>query len=103
MNGVDYLRNLHITPDLTPAEREQNKAKLKEMNQQGNRYRIKKRSDCAEGETGSLSTASKLSFKCLYTNAQSICNKFDEFKSCIFHHHSKIIAITESWCNEAVS
>ena len=44
MNGVDYLRNLYITPDLTPAEREQNKAlrsKLKEMNQQGNRYRIK--------------------------------------------------------------
>ena len=44
-----------------------------------------------------------MSFKCLYTNAQSICNKFDEFKSCIFHHHPKIIAITESWCNEAVS
>ena len=44
MNGVDYLRNLYITPDLAPAEREQNKAlrsKLKEMNQQGNRYRIK--------------------------------------------------------------
>ena len=44
MNGIEYLKKLYITPDLTPMEREQNKAlrsRLNEMNQQGNRYRIK--------------------------------------------------------------
>jgi len=43
-NGEEFLKKLYITPDLTPTEREQNKAlrsKLKEMNQQGNKYRIK--------------------------------------------------------------
>ena len=44
-----------------------------------------------------------MSFKCLYTNAQSICNKFDEFKSCILQYSPKIVAITESWCNETVN
>ena len=39
----------------------------------------------------------------MYTNAQSICNKFDEFKSCILQHSPKIVAITESWCNETVN
>ena len=44
MNGIEYLKKLYITPDLIPMEREQNKAlrsRLNEMNQQGNRYRIK--------------------------------------------------------------
>ena len=44
MNGIEYLKKLYITPDLTLMEREQNKAlrsRLNEMNQQGNRYRIK--------------------------------------------------------------
>ena len=35
--------------------------------------------------------------------AQSICNKFDEFKSCILQHSLKIVAITEIWCNETVN
>ena len=50
-----------------------------------------------------FSTANQLSLKCLYTNAQSICNKFDEFKSYILQHSPKIIAITESWCNESIN
>ena len=44
VTGAEYLKNLFITPDMTPREREQNKAlrsRLKEMNQSGNRYRIK--------------------------------------------------------------
>lgn len=43
-NGKEFLKKLYITPDLTPIEHEQNKAlhsKLKEMNQQGNKYQIK--------------------------------------------------------------
>ena len=38
----------------------------------------------------------------MYTNAQSICKKFDGFKSCILQHSPKIVAITKSWCNETV-
>ena len=44
MTGADYLKKLFITPDMTPMEREQNKAlcsKLQEMNQEGNQYCIK--------------------------------------------------------------
>ena len=44
INGEEFLKKLYITPDLTPTEREQNKVlrtKLKEMNQQGRKYRIK--------------------------------------------------------------
>jgi len=43
----------------TRVEREQNKAlrsRLKDMNQNGNKYRIKKWSNCAEGESDSFST-----------------------------------------------
>ena len=46
ITGADYLKKLFITPDMTPMEREQNKAlrsRLREMNQEGNRYRIKNR------------------------------------------------------------
>ena len=43
-----------------------------------------------------------MSLKCLYTNVQSIYNKFYEFKSCILQHEPKIIVITETWCNETV-
>ena len=44
VTGVEYLKNLFITPDMTPSKREQNKAlrsRLKGMNQSGNWYRIK--------------------------------------------------------------
>ena len=45
-SNPDDIRNVYITPDLTPNEQQQNKtlrSKLAEMNKEGNHYRIKNR------------------------------------------------------------
>jgi exonuclease III len=36
------------------------------------------------------------SFKCLYTNAQSLVNKLEEFENLVFEHHPMIVGITET-------
>jgi len=44
INEVEYLKKVFITPDMPHSEREQNKtlhSRLKEMNQDGNKYWIK--------------------------------------------------------------
>ena len=43
-----------------------------------------------------------VSFKCYYTNAQSILNKFDEFLDRVNQVKPLIICITESWLNVEV-
>ena len=42
-----------------------------------------------------------LSYKCFYTNAQSLRNKKDELTSYVIEENLDIICITESWVNEA--
>jgi len=61
----------------------------------------KKWPSSAEGEN-SFSTIKQLSFPCLHTNAQSICNKFSELQSHVLQYSPKLVAITETWCNESV-
>ena len=117
MTGADYLKKLFITPDMTPMEREQNKAlrsRLREMNQEVNQYRIKNgQIVLREEHTYYLSTTyqpsiesticnkqaftSNNSFPCLLTNARSIINKFEEFQLLVSQHNPYIISITESW------
>ena len=41
------------------------------------------------------------SLKCIYSNATSLVNKWDEFKALIFLHKADIVLITETWFNES--
>jgi hypothetical protein len=41
------------------------------------------------------------SLKCIYSNATSLVNKWDEFKALVFLHKADIALITETWFNES--
>ena len=72
-----------ITPDLTPAEREANQQlclKLKEMNKNGNRYKIKKRENSAEEELDpppALINTNRIPLKLFVINFQNVLTKRD--------------------------
>ena len=64
---------------MTPMEQEQNKAlhsRLREMNQEGSRYHIKKWSNCAEGGTNPLSKTHQLSTEPTICNNQVLTSNY---------------------------
>ena len=39
---------------------------------------------------------------CLFTNAQSVMNKFPELQAVVRHHSPQIIGLAESWCSISI-
>ena len=76
----EYIRKICITPDLTPKQQQRNKAlraRLAEMNKNGNQYQIKN-SQIVQGQSRSspCTPPNETVYPCFLTNARSILNKF---------------------------
>jgi len=104
---------------MTTKERESNKVlrnQLAELNKNGRKCKIKKWQDSAKEQLEcSLSTDNYQNeevsspvvnaihpITCLFTNAQSILNKFSELQAIVCDHSPQFIGIAESWCTSYV-
>ena len=105
-----HFNKIYITPDLTPTERETNcqlRTQLKEINKDGNCYKIKKREDSAEEGLDPplvlINNVNSTLLKLLVINFQSVLAKRADLTNLIHEKQPDIIFRSETWLSPNIN
>ena len=100
------IQRIYITPDVTLKEQKESKAlrnKLAELNQTGKNFKIKKQTDCAEGQLAASRTTDQVydynnisdskSYEVIVVNCQNIKSKKDPFSNLLSTHNPDFLLV----------